>query len=62
MNFKQGDAGFRREYFVSYPDQVLVARWYGTSVQKLRVRFAVPDNRSATGRASKARESWFPAR
>ena len=46
VRFKQGDAGFRREYFVSYPDQVLVARWYGTSVQKLRVRFAVPDNRS----------------
>ena len=39
--------GYRREYFVSYPDQVLVARWYSTSVQKLRIRFAVPDNRSA---------------
>jgi alpha-L-fucosidase 2 len=51
VSFKQGDAGYRREYFVSYPDQVLVARWYGTSVQKLRVRFAVPDNRSVTVRA-----------
>jgi alpha-L-fucosidase 2 len=55
VSFKQGDAGFRREYFVSYPDQVLVARWYGTSVQKLRVRFAVPDNRSATIRVEGAR-------
>ena len=49
VKFKQGGAGFRREYFVSYPDQVLVARWYGTSLQKLRVKFAVPDNRSAAG-------------
>jgi alpha-L-fucosidase 2 len=48
VSFKQGDAGYRREYFVSYPDQLLVARWYGTSVQKLRVRFAVPDNRSVS--------------
>ncbi len=47
VRFKQGGAGFRREYFVSYPDQVLVARWYGTSTQKLRVKFTVPDNRSA---------------
>ena len=55
VSFKQGDAGFRREYFVSYPDQVLVARWYGTSVQKLRVRFVVPDNRSVTIRAEGTR-------
>jgi len=55
VSFKQGDAGYRREYFVSYPDQVLVARWYGTSVQKLRVRFAVPDNRNVTIRAEGAR-------
>ena len=54
VSFKQGGVGFRREYFVSYPDQVLVARWYGTSVQKLRVRFAVPDNRSAAGAMSDA--------
>jgi len=46
VKFKQGNAGYRREYFVSYPDQVLVARWYSTSNQKLHVRFAVPDNRS----------------
>ena len=46
VKFKQGVVGFRREYFVSYPDQVLVGRWYSTSTQKLRLRFAVPDNRS----------------
>jgi alpha-L-fucosidase 2 len=51
VSFKQGEAGFRREYFVSFPDQVLVARWYSTSAQKLRVRFAVPDNRSVAVRA-----------
>jgi alpha-L-fucosidase 2 len=55
VKFKQGGAGYRREYFVSYPDQLLVARWYGTSVQKLRVRFAVPDNRTAQVRAEGAR-------
>jgi alpha-L-fucosidase 2 len=55
VSFKQGDAGFRREYFVSYPDQVLVARWIGTSMQKLRVRFVVPDNRSVTIRAEGSR-------
>jgi alpha-L-fucosidase 2 len=44
--FKQGGAAHRRDYFVSYPDQALVVRWYGTSAQKLRVKFAVPDNRS----------------
>jgi alpha-L-fucosidase 2 len=55
VSFKQGDAGYRREYFVSYPDQLLVARWYGTSVQKLRVRYAVPDNRTATIRVEGTR-------
>ena len=55
VSFKQGDAGFRREYFVSYPDQVLISRWYGTSLQKLRVRFALPDNRSVTVRAEGSR-------
>ena len=55
VKFKQGGAGFRREYFVSYPDQVLVSRWYGTSVQKLRVRFEVPDNRSAQVRVEGSR-------
>ena len=46
VKFKQGMVGYRREYFVSYPDQVLVGRWYSTAVQKIRVRYAVPDNRS----------------
>ena len=64
VKFKQGDAGYRREYFVSYPDQVLVGRWYSTSAQKLRVRFAVPDNRSAQTqrRGRQARIIAFPAR
>jgi alpha-L-fucosidase 2 len=47
VSFKQGGVGYRREYFVSYPGQVLIARWYSTSTQKLRIRYAVPDNRSA---------------
>src|SRR4051812_48444094 len=47
VNFKQGNAGYRREYFVSWPDQMLVARWYSTGAQKLRIHFAVPDNRTA---------------
>ena len=47
VSFKQGGVGYRREYFVSYPDQVLVVRWYSTSVQKLKIRYAVPDNRGA---------------
>ena len=46
VKYKQGMVGYRREYFVSYPDQVLVGRWYSTAVQKIRVRYAVPDNRS----------------
>jgi alpha-L-fucosidase 2 len=50
VKFKQGMVGFRREYFVSYPDQVVVGRWYSTATQNLRVRFAVPDNRSAQTR------------
>ena len=50
VKFKQGMVGFRREYFVSYPDQVLVGRWYSTATQKLRLRFEVPDNRSAQTR------------
>jgi alpha-L-fucosidase 2 len=50
VTFKQNFAAYRREYFVSHPDQVLVGRWYGTSVQKLRVQYLVPDNRSAQTR------------
>src|SRR5689334_9083026 len=30
VKFKQDNAGHRREYFVSFPDQVLVGRWYAT--------------------------------
>jgi alpha-L-fucosidase 2 len=55
VSFKQGGAGYRREYFLSYPDQALVVRWYSTSAQKLRVRFAVPDNRSAQFRVEGTR-------
>jgi alpha-L-fucosidase 2 len=47
VKFKQGNVGYRREYLVSHPDQLLVARWYATGNQKLRVRYTVPDNRSA---------------
>ena len=47
VRYRQGFTGFLRDYFISYPDQVLVARWFSTNAQKLRVRFAVPDNRSA---------------
>ncbi len=50
VSFKQGYAGFRREYFLSYPDQVLLGRWYSTGLQKLRIRYGVPDNRSADTR------------
>jgi alpha-L-fucosidase 2 len=50
VKYRQGFTGFLRDYFVSYPDQALVARWFSTNAQKLRVRFAVPDNRSATTR------------
>jgi alpha-L-fucosidase 2 len=47
VKYKQGMVGYRREYFVSYPDQVLVGRWYSTAVQKVRVRYTVADNRTA---------------
>ncbi|HEX6638488.1 MAG TPA: glycoside hydrolase family 95 protein [Steroidobacteraceae bacterium] len=47
VKFKQGAYGYRRDYFVSWPDQVVVSRWYATGTQKLRVTFGVPDNRSA---------------
>jgi alpha-L-fucosidase 2 len=47
VKYKRGMVGYRRHYFMSYPDQVLVSRWHSTSVQKLRIRYAVPDNRSA---------------
>ena len=50
VKYKQGNVGYRREYFVSYPDQVLVGRWYSTSAQKVRVRYTVPDNRTAQAR------------
>jgi alpha-L-fucosidase 2 len=50
VKYRQGFTGFLRDYFVSYPDQALVARWFSTSAQKLRVRFAVPDNRTADTR------------
>jgi alpha-L-fucosidase 2 len=55
VTFKQGGAGHRHEYFVSYPDQAVVSRWYGTSAQKLRVKFTVPDNRSVQVRVDGAR-------
>jgi alpha-L-fucosidase 2 len=47
VKYRQGFTGFLRDYFISYPDQALVARWFSTNAQKVRVRFAVPDNRSA---------------
>jgi alpha-L-fucosidase 2 len=50
VRYRQGFTGFLRDYFVSYPDQALVARWFSTNAQKLRVRFAVPDNRTAETR------------
>jgi len=50
VKYRQGYAGFLRDYFISYPDQALVARWFSTNSQKLRVRFAVPDNRTAETR------------
>ena len=48
VKYKQGAAAFRRDYLVSYPDQVFVGRLYSTGGQKLRVSFAVPGNRSAS--------------
>ena len=50
IKFKQGMVGYRRSYFVSYPDQVLVGRWYSTATGKLRLHYAVPDNRTAQTR------------
>jgi alpha-L-fucosidase 2 len=47
VHFKQGGLGHRREYFVSHPDQVFMGRWYATGIQKIRVRYVVPDNRTA---------------
>jgi alpha-L-fucosidase 2 len=54
VKFKQGFNGYLRDYFVSYPDQVLVARWFSTGTQKIRVHLAVPDNRSAVTRVDRA--------
>ena len=50
VKFNRGFIGYYRDYFVSYPDQVLVSRWISTSSEKLRVHFAVPDNRTAETR------------
>src|SRR5262245_40621110 len=46
VSFVQDGATLKREYFASYPDQVIVAQWTSSKVQKLRVRFALPDNRT----------------
>jgi len=54
VRFNRGFIGHYRDYFVSYPDQVLVSRWVNTSTQKLRVRIQVPDNRSAETRVDAA--------
>jgi alpha-L-fucosidase 2 len=50
VRYRQGFTGFLRDYFVSHPDQVLVGRLVSTNPQKLRVRYAVPDNRTAETR------------
>ncbi len=55
VKYKQGNVGFRRDYFVSYPDQVLVGRWYATGRQKMKLRYQVPDNRSADMKVSQGR-------
>jgi alpha-L-fucosidase 2 len=47
VKYKRGMVGYRRQYFLSYPDQVLVARWHSTAAQSLTFRYVVPDNRSA---------------
>jgi len=47
VKYKRGMVGYRRQYFLSYPDNVLVARWHSTAAQTLRFRYTVPDNRSA---------------
>jgi alpha-L-fucosidase 2 len=55
VKFTQGGANLAREYFVSYPDQVIVAHWTSSGTQKLRVRFTMPDNRSVETRTDKTR-------
>jgi alpha-L-fucosidase 2 len=55
VSFTQGGQDLAREYFVSYPDQVIVAHWTSTGTQKLRVRFAMPDNRSVETRTDKTK-------
>jgi alpha-L-fucosidase 2 len=55
VSFRRGVSQRRREYFASYPDQVLVARWSSDQPQKLRLRIATPGNRSATTRIEGAR-------
>jgi len=55
VRFKRGMVGYRRQYFMSYPDQVLVARWHSTSVQKLKFRYAVPENRDTQTRVESAK-------
>jgi alpha-L-fucosidase 2 len=55
VSYTQGGARIEREYFVSYPDQVLVVQLSSSKVQKLRVRLAIPDNRSVETRTDKTR-------
>lgn len=55
VSFTQDGKELKREYFVSYPDQVIVAHWTSTGMQKLRVRFAMPDNRSVETRTDKTK-------
>lgn len=55
VSYTQGGAKLEREYFVSYPDQVLVVQLSSSKVQKLRVRLVIPDNRSVETRTDKTR-------
>ena len=55
VSFAQGGVKLEREYFVSYPDQVLVAHFSASGPQRLRVRLAIPDNRSIETRTDKTR-------
>lgn len=55
VSFTQGGAKIQREYFVSQPDQVVVVTLSSSAVQKLRVRLAIPDNRSVEVRTDKTR-------
>src|SRR5437868_3696736 len=55
VSFTQGGKDLKREYFASYPDQVIVAHWTSTGTQKLRVRFAIPGNRSVETRTEKTK-------